>query len=55
MRAVPGVIDEARLRTLVGGLLRRLHHSAALSVPPEDLQAALEETIRKARARGWLK
>lgn len=48
-------MSEAQFRTAVGGLLRRLHHSAALSVPPGDLQEAVEETVRKARERGWLR
>lgn len=48
-------MNEAQLRTLIGGLLKRLHHTEALAVPPEDLQAALEETVAKARARGWLR
>lgn len=47
-------MTEAQLRTLIGGLLRRLQHTEALAVPPEDLQVALEGTVRKAIDRGWL-
>jgi hypothetical protein len=37
-------MTEARLRTLIGGLLNRLELTEALSVPAADLQAALVET-----------
>jgi hypothetical protein len=47
-------MTEAQLRTLVGGLLNRLELTEALVVPAADLQVALEETVEKAKARGWL-